>query len=90
MNDIDDDHVDKLIQLIEKAADNILILFFGQNGVSLINSENDKMSELKKSLSARIPKNTYYTADETKFAHPSRCKKTFILKEFDSEILQKQ
>ena len=69
------------------ATDKKLVLFFGQKGISFLNSKNGKMSKLKDVLSSRTEENTYYTSNGAKFSHPSRCKKTFLLKKFDSKIL---
>ena len=87
IDNIDDSHIDKLIQLLQKTTDNKLVLFFGQTGVSFLNLKIGKMCKLKETLSSRIAGNTYYTSDGAKFSHPSRCKKTFLLEDFDSKIL---
>ncbi len=81
--DFDENHIEKVIALIDSHVNSKIVIFWGKTGNKYLNKEYIKhVDELKKKLETQQNKNLlYYTCANDEFIHPGRRKDNYSIKE---------
>lgn len=81
--DFDENHIEKVISLIDMYVNSKILIFWGKTGNMYLNEKSIKhMEELKNKLKTRKNNNLlYYTCANEEFIHPGRCKDNYSIKE---------
>lgn len=75
---IEDKYINEIITLIKEFSTSQIVLFFGQNGVKLLNCGNDSLKNLKELLNKNF-KRIKYTSRQEEFIHPGRSVDNYVL-----------
>lgn len=84
---IDDKYINEIITLINGFSTSQIVLFFGQNGVKLLNCGNDSLRKLKDLLN-KNSKRIKYTSRPEEFIHPGRSVDNYVLRDWKSDLLE--
>ena len=91
IKDIDEGHINSILELIGKLKQHKIIVFFGQKGKEFLNNKNSDAKESLYKLKEELNKNkkrVYYTKSIAKFIHPGHSGDNYELVKLKNDTLE--